>query len=187
MRIRLISLFSLFSIALAGCGASQVKATDLPNLSPPDQKENESLSTPSPDTPTQEDKMPNDSLLPTPSTQWDDMPKDPPLTFPRTPGPIVSIENAKADLAQRLSVSASQIKTLETKEVVWPDASLGCPQPGTVYAQIPTPGYLVILEHAGNEYEYHVGSHGNALYCKNPTPPISGTPADSYPFPTLVP
>jgi hypothetical protein len=104
-------------------------------------------------------------------TQWDDMPKDPPLTIPKSPGPPALIESAKADLAQRLSIPASQIKVIGTKEATWPDASLGCPQPGIVYAQIPTPGYLVILEVARNEYEYHVGIHGNVLYCENPTPP----------------
>ena len=97
------------------------------------------------------------------------------------------IERAKVDLAQRLSIPTSQIKVKEIKEISWPDASLGCPQPGTVYAQIPTPGYLFILEYAGNEYEYHVGIHGNVLCCENPTPPISRTPADNYPFPTLDP
>ena len=115
-------------------------------------------------------------------TQEDDMPKDPPLPIRANPGLQVLIERAKADLAQRLSIPASQIKAIETKEGYWPDASLGCPQPGISYAQIPTPGYLIILEYAGNEFEYHADIHGNTLYCENPTPPISGTPADNNPF-----
>lgn len=171
MRLRLISLFSLLSFILAGCVASKVKEENVPTLSPSNPKEIETLSTPLPTVPPQEDNMPNDSPLPAGSTQWDDMPKDPPLTIPKPPGPPVLIESAKADLAQRLSVPESQIKLIETKEVSWPDASLGCPQPGIVYAQIPTPGYLVILEYAGNEFEYHAGIHGDALYCENPTPP----------------
>jgi hypothetical protein len=112
--------------------------------------------------PTKEDDMP---------TQWDDMPKDPPLTLPKSPGPQVLIERVKVDLAQRLSIPASQIKTMEAKEVSWPDASLGCPQPDITYAQIPTPGYLVVLEYAGNNYEYHASIRGAILYCENPTPP----------------
>src|SRR6266508_4248616 len=95
---------------------------------------------------------------------FDDMPKDPPLPFPANPGLQVLIEGAKEDLAQRLSISASQIKVRETKEVFWPDASLGCPQPGIVYAQIPTPGYLIMLAYSGNEFEYHVDIHGNTLH-----------------------
>jgi len=135
----------------------------------------------------QEDNMPDDSPLPTAPIPGDDMPKDPPLPIPRSPGLEALTERAKVDLAQRLSAPASQIKAIETKEAIWPDASLGCPQPGSVYAQIPTPGYLVMLEYDGNEFEYHVSIHGNVLYCENPTPPISGTPQDSSPFPTLIP
>ena len=170
MRIRWISLFSLLSIALAGCGTTQIKAMESPNLSSSDSKEIESTSTPLLAVPTQEDDMPKEPPMSTGPTQWDDMPKDPPLKIPRSPGPPVLIESAKADLAQRLSIPTSQIKVIETKEVVWPDASLGCPQPGNVYAQILTPGYLVTLEYAGDEYEYHAGIHGDTLYCENPTP-----------------
>ena len=173
MRIRLISLFSLLLIVLAGCGTSQVKETEIPTISPSSPTKIESFSTPSPSKPIQEDDMPKDLPLPARPEQGDDMPKDPPLTIPRSPIPPALIESAKADLAQRLSVSASQINAIEIKEAVWPDTSLGCPQPGIAYAQIPTSGYLVILEVAGNEFEYHVDIHGNTLYCENPTPPIS--------------
>lgn len=123
--------------------------------------------------------MPKDLPLPVGPAQGDDMPKDPPLTIPGPSIPPVLIERAKADLAQRLSVSASQINAIEIKEAVWPDTSLGCPQPGIDYAQIPTPGYLVLLEVAGDAFEYHVELHGNTHYCENPTPPISEIPADS--------
>ena len=160
MQMRWISLFSLLSIALAGCGASQVNTGDNSSLTPSAPKEPDSLSTPSPVAP----------------KEWDDMPKDPPLPFAADPGPQALIERAKADLAQRLSVAASQIKAIETKEVFWPDASLGCPQPGIAYAQIPIPGYLIMLVYSGDQFEYHADTHGNTLYCENPTPPIVGTP-----------
>jgi len=173
--MHLISLFSLFSVVLAGCGASQVKAKNAPNMTAtPDLKENESIPTPPFAIPSQVDDMPNDSPLPTVPTQWDDMPKDPPLTSPLLPGPPVLIESAKVDLAQRLSIPTSQIKATEMKEVVWPDASLGCPQPGIVYAQVQTPGYIIMLEYAGGKFEYHASIRGEPLYCENPPGPISG-------------
>ena len=183
IRMRWISLFSLFSIALAGCGVSQVKAENAPTLMPTSNlKENESITTPPPAVPTQMDDMPKDPPLLAMPTQMDDMPKDPPLPIPRSLGLEVLIERAKADLAQKFSVPASQIKAIETKEAVWPDASLGCPQPGIVFAQIPTPGYIIMLEYAGDDFEYHASIRGDILYCENPTPSISGTPADNYPF-----
>jgi hypothetical protein len=167
MKMCWISLFCLLSIALSGCGTSQVKVASTPNLTPTvDLKQNKSLSTPV-------------SVIP---TQMDDMPKDPPLPIPRSPGLQALIERAKADLAQRLSIPASQIKAIETQEAVWPDASLGCPQPGIDYAQFPTPGYIIMLEYGGDEFEYHASIRGNTLHCENPTPPISGTPADIYPL-----
>ena len=48
MRLRWVSLFSLLSIALAGCGSSPGKAADIPNLSPSNPKEVESRPTPLP-------------------------------------------------------------------------------------------------------------------------------------------
>jgi len=160
MKIRLVSVFSLLSIVLAGCGVPKGKGRDIPNLPPSETNVIESHSTPFPPVPTQEDDLP-------------EMPKDPPLSIPRSRAPVVLIESAKMDLAQRLSVPISQIEAIETKEATWPDASLGCPEPGIVYAQVVTPGYLVMLEYAGNEYEYHVGIHGDIRYCENPIPPIS--------------
>ena len=160
MQMSWISLFGLLSIALAGCEASQVNTGDTPPVNPSAPKETDSLSTPSPAAP----------------KEWDDMPKDPPLPFATDPGLQALIERAKADLAERSSIPASEIKAIETKEVFWPDASLGCPQPDIAYAQIPTPGYLIMLVYSGNEFEYHADTHGNTLYCENPTPPIVGTP-----------
>jgi len=160
MRMCWITLFSLLSIALAGCGVSQMDTGNTSPLTPSAPKETDSASTPSPATP----------------REWDDMPKDPPLPFAADPGPQALIERAKADLTQRLSIPASQIKAFDTKEVFWPDASLGCPQPGIAYAQIPTPGYLIMLVHSGAQFEYHADTHGNTLYCENPTPPMVGTP-----------
>ena len=160
MRIYWISLFSLLSIAFVGCGVSQGNTGDTSTPSPSTPKEADSSSTPSLATPNQED----------------DMPKDPPLPFAADPGLQALIERAKADLAQSLSIPASQIKAVETKEVFWPDASLGCPQPGIAYAQIPIAGYLIMLAYSGKEFEYHADTHGNTLYCENPTPPIVGTP-----------
>jgi hypothetical protein len=158
MRLCWILVCSLLSIALAGCGAAQVNSGNTPKLTPPDPKETETLSTPSPVTP----------------KEWDDMPQDPPLLIPTNPDLEALIEKAKADLAERLSVQTSQIKSIESKEVVWPDTSLGCPQPGMAYAQMLTPGYIIRLMYSGSEFEYHADIHSNTLYCENPTPPISG-------------
>ncbi len=97
---------------------------------------------------------------------------------PNGPGLQSLIESAKADLATRLAISADDIILLEASSVVWPDTSLGCPQPGMQYAQVLTPGYLIRLGAGTQAYEYHTSRETTVLYCANPSPPVSGTPSD---------
>lgn len=44
-------------------------------------------------------------------------------------------------------------------------ASLGCPQPGMVYAEVLTPGYLILLEANNDEYEYHTDLQDTFTFC----------------------
>lgn len=89
------------------------------------------------------------------------------------------IDIARTDLAQRLSVLESEITLVEATSVVWPDSSLGCPEKGMAYAQVLTPGYLILLEHEASRYEYHSSLSGPAAFCQNPTPPVPGTPENT--------
>ena len=113
------------------------------------------------------------STMPAP---LDDMPRDPPLLDPAGPEVQSLIEIAKADLAQRLSIAVSQINVRDYRTVLWPDDSLGCPQPGVTYTEVPVPGYLVILESRGKEFEYHANLKNYVFYCENPTPPLEAPP-----------
>jgi len=56
---------------------------------------------------------------------------------------------AKADLVQRLGISLSEIQVQSVTPAEFPDASLGVPEPGQVYAQVITPGYVIELTVAG--------------------------------------
>jgi hypothetical protein len=56
------------------------------------------------------------------------------------------VAQAREDLADRLSIAVDQISLTEVEAVEWPDASLGCPEPGKVYAQMVTSGYRIVLE-----------------------------------------
>jgi hypothetical protein len=92
------------------------------------------------------------------------------------PGLQSLIEKAKEDLAQRLSISVTQINLVEAMEVEWSDASLDCPQPGVDYLQVLTPGYRILLEYGGNEYEYHSNRDAYVIYCEDSIPPILPKP-----------
>jgi len=106
---------------------------------------------------------------------------NPSLPIPAVPGLQSLVERAKAALAQRLAVSVNEIILSEAASVVWPDSSLGCPEEGKTYSQVLTPGYLILLEHDGNKFEYHTNIHNYFFHCENPTPPILETPANVPP------
>jgi hypothetical protein len=55
--------------------------------------------------------------------------------------------------------------------VTWPDAALGCRQPGRNYAQMLTDGARVVLAHGGRTYSYHTGGRtgGTPFLCEHPT------------------
>lgn len=88
------------------------------------------------------------------------------------------IEQAKEDLAQRLSISAGEITLVEAREVVWPDSSLGCPQPGMKYLQVPEDGALILLNAQEMAYEYHTGGSRGLFLCEKQV-------KDPYPHPQL--
>lgn len=71
---------------------------------------------------------------------------------------------AVADLASRLGIPESAITVRTVESVEWPDASLGCPRPGMMYAQVITPGYRIVLEADGKRYEYHT-SRTHVMLC----------------------
>lgn len=90
----------------------------------------------------------------------------PPEPHPTDSGLLHLVDMAKEDLSQRLAISVTQIILVEAKEVVWPDASLGCPQPGMKYKQVPEDGALIILQVAEINYEYHNGGNRGLFLCE---------------------
>jgi len=104
--------------------------------------------------------------MPAVATLGDTAQMTPPTSPPPTSGLESLIEKAKEDLAQRLSISVAQISLIEAREVVWPDASLGCPQPGMRYKQVPEDGALIILQDEGISYEYHSGGRRGLFLCE---------------------
>jgi len=79
-------------------------------------------------------------------------------------GPLLSV--AIGDLAQRLNIDPAGISVIETRAVVWPDRSLGCPRPGMAYAQVPQDGALIRLRAGGREFDYHSGGGRPPFLCE---------------------
>ena len=84
------------------------------------------------------------------------------LTFAK---PLVE---ARDDLARRLGVPAKEIRFLGSEGHTWKDASLDCPEPGQMYAQVQTRGWKLTFGHDGRTYTYHTD-----LARTIPCPPIA--------------
>lgn len=86
------------------------------------------------------------------------------------------IQKAVADLAKRLLIAPESIQVLEAKSVVWPDGSLGCPQPGMFYTQALVNGAYILLQADGKDYPYHSGHSRAPFLCESKlgksTPPL---------------
>lgn len=62
---------------------------------------------------------------------------------------------AISDLANRFGIARRAIRIVEVRRVDWSDTSLGHPEPGKLYAQVITPGFLIKLEAGGRICLYH--------------------------------
>ena len=81
--------------------------------------------------------------------------------------PTVAAEHASlvTAIARELGVSPQALTSVVVTPRVWSDASLGCPRPGGVYAEVLTPGFLIEFEISGEQYEFHADERGNVVRC----------------------
>ena len=92
----------------------------------------------------------------------------PPPVAPEKPialAPEPQITLALADLSERLGIPLDEIQVVSVESVQWRDASLGCPDPGLVYAQVVTRGFLGLLEAGGEQYVYHTDAGRTVTLC----------------------
>jgi hypothetical protein len=82
--------------------------------------------------------------------------------------PLIAL--AIVDLAERLDIAPAEITLVSAEAVVWPDASLGCPQPDMLYQQVQEDGTLIVLRVADRDYAYHSGSGREPFLCEQDEP-----------------
>lgn len=75
------------------------------------------------------------------------------------------LAQAREELAQKLGANPKDITVVAAEPIMWSDTSLGCPEPGKMYAQVITPGYQFILAYEGKQYDYHAG-RGHLVLCE---------------------
>ncbi len=91
------------------------------------------------------------------------------------------VRQAKINLGTRLSVTDDKIEVVTVEEVIWSDASLGCPQPGQTYAQVEIQGVVIRLRVAGTFYDYHATPDGEPILCEQADIFANSTPATAAP------
>lgn len=104
-------------------------------------------------------ELQSDSPVPTP------LPGQGPAIFPA--GTEELVDTAKKVLAEMstVQVTGDEIKVVSLEAVEWRDSSLGCPQEGMAYAQVITPGYMIVLEADGQTYEFHTNTTDQVVPC----------------------
>ena len=131
--------------------------------------------------------------LPVPSATPGELPSATPAPVadkatPQVPAPDVQataadaqqvVALAVADLSQQLNVPKESILVESVEAVQWPDASLGCPQPDMLYAEVVTPGYIIVLSVENQTYEYHTDLDRLVVLCADLALPHPDAPGDS--------
>jgi hypothetical protein len=74
-----------------------------------------------------------------------------------------AVQAAIEALAAALGIARDQIKVVSVEAVEWPDGCLGIIRINALCAQGIVPGYRVILEAAGQQYEYRTNEDGSVL------------------------
>lgn len=109
------------------------------------------------------------------------------------------LDAALADLSQRvgLTVTVNDLDGWTWSQENYPDASLGCPQPDEMYAQVLTSGYQFLIDYQGTTYDYRVSTdQATVILCAaeqgptvTPAPdePTVQAPAQATLVPTNVP
>lgn len=82
------------------------------------------------------------------------------------PEPTAIIDAAYADLSKQVgkNVARGGDTTFSWEEDTFGDASLGCPQPGKMYAQVVVRGYKIIINYAGVAYDYRASKDGSNVF-----------------------
>ena len=76
-----------------------------------------------------------------------------------TPAQLAALQS----LSETLSVAVDQITLVSTEAVTWPDGCLGIVKVGVMCTQAQVPGFKIILESNGQEYEFHTDQDGSVV------------------------
>jgi hypothetical protein len=88
------------------------------------------------------------------------------------------VQSIRNDAGQRQGIDPGNVQITASQSVDWNDASLGCPQHQVAYAQVITPGFLIVVDAGGNRLSYHTDAGGRFVVCEG-SPPASAPGIDA--------
>jgi hypothetical protein len=109
---------------------------------------------------------PIEPTLPPPPVQPEPVP--PPPADPPSMPPVNTndpVQLAMATVAEQLQVAPELLSVLRVEPTDWSDASLGCPEPDRAYAEVITPGFLIVITDGIAEVQVHTDQGQRAVIC----------------------
>jgi len=103
--------------------------------------------------PTEQGSFPNDDSYPNDSYPNEDSPEN----------LIPAQQAALTALSQTLNLPVDRITLISTEAVEWPDGCLGVQKMDVMCTQAIVPGYKIILEANGEQYEFHTDEDGSQV------------------------
>lgn len=82
--------------------------------------------------------------------------------------PTEHLDAIRADLTNR-GVDNSELTVTHARQVTWQDGSLGCGEPGATYTQAQVEGWQIVVNAAGQSYDYRFGGNTTPMLCERPT------------------
>lgn len=74
-------------------------------------------------------------------------------------------------LAANVNVSPDTLKLVSKEQTEWSDSSLGCPDPGTMYMQVITPGWKLTYNDGARDYDVRSNQDGSIMvWCESGGP-----------------
>lgn len=104
-------------------------------------------------------------------------PTDRPLATPY-PVPDRVLATLVRELSALADVPIDEIDVAAAEPVVWPNAGLGCPAEGMVYAEVQVEGMLIVLAAGGRDYTFHTDGAQRYVLCRDGRPISEGNIKD---------
>ncbi len=98
--------------------------------------------------PTEQSFIPIDDIRITPTTETELTPAE---------------QAAVSRLSSTFNLSPDQVSILSTEAVSWPDGCLGIQRPGMMCTEAIVPGYKIVLQAGGEQYEFRTNESGSQV------------------------